>query len=375
MADADAVALARRLREIREGGLFGERVTQTALAKALGATGPLISSWERIDAPTTPPAERLRGYARFFATSRSLEGGRPRMLPDDQLTPPELTALGTLEQELLGLRAAALGQSVGSNLINQLRSSAGTAPLRFPLGQDITIVSAQLPANRLPSPGAPVGPDYVKSYQYADLDSLIELFGHIRAVNPDNQVNIRVPENLVDDDRSSHLVLLGGVDWNGLVGRMYREVGVPLRQLTRATDEDPGGFQVGREPPFKTLSPTLDDEGEFTDVGHFLQAPNPYNAERTLTMFNASYALGAYGMVRALTDARLRDRNAGYLATRFAESKVSSILCHVQIIAGGIRVPDWEVPETRLHEWPEALNDGTAAPGHSGIGGPSSTIA
>jgi transcriptional regulator with XRE-family HTH domain len=353
-ADVDAVALARRLRELREGGLFGARVTQSALAKALGATGQLISSWERIEAPTTPPAERLRGYARFFATPHSLDGGHPRLLADDELGTTDLTLLTTLENELLGMRAAALGLAANSHLINQLRASAGTAPLRFPPGEDITIVSAQLPADRWPVPTRPVDPDYVESYQYADLDSLIELFGHIRAVNPVNQVSIRVPEKLLDDDRSGHLVLLGGVDWNGLVSRMYRRVGVPLRQRSRATDADPGGFEIGVEPPFEVLAPTLEEEDEFTDVGHFLQAPNPYNTKRTLTIFNASYALGVYGMVRALTDARLRDRNAAYLATRFAQSNVSSILCHVQIIAGGIRVPDWDLPETRLHEWPEA---------------------
>ncbi|WP_433728521.1 helix-turn-helix domain-containing protein [Actinoplanes sp. CA-051413] len=350
----DADALARRLRELRESGLFGTRVTQRGLATALGATGQLISSWERIDAPTTPPAERLQGYARFFATPRSLEDGHPRLLTDQELSAQDLARLEALENELLGMRAAALGQAGSSHLVNQLRSSAGTAPLRFPPGEDITIVSAQLPADRWPTQITPIDPDYVESYQYADLDSLIELFGHIRAVNPDNQVSIRVPEKLVDDDRSGHLVLLGGVDWNGLVSRMYRRVGVPLRQLSRATDADPGGFQLGEGPSSEILTPTLEEEDEFTDIGHFLQAPNPYNTKRSLTIFNASYALGVYGMVRALTDVRLRDRNAGYLATRFAESNVSSILCYVQIIAGGIRVPDWNSPESLLHEWPEA---------------------
>jgi hypothetical protein len=242
-----------------------------------------------------------------------------------------------------------------SSWVNRLRSSPGTAPLRFPPGEDITILSALLPPDRRPAGPPPEGadPDHVESYQYADIDSLIELHGHIRAVNPDNHVKLRVPgPELTDDDRSSHLVLLGGVDWNGMVQTMYQEVGVPIRQRGRLEDTDSGAFEVGAGPRFKVLAPTPGNPGNLTDVGHFLRAPNPYLTTRKLLIFNASYALGVYGMVRALTDARVRDRNAGYLARTFAQSDTASILCHVQIIPGGIRVPDWEASGT-LHTWPE----------------------
>jgi len=46
------------------------------------------------------------------------------------------------------------------------------------------------------------------------LDALFELHGHIRATNPLNDVMLRSAAELVPDDYSSHLVVLGGVDWN-----------------------------------------------------------------------------------------------------------------------------------------------------------------
>src|SRR2546421_4664027 len=82
----------------------------------------------------------------------------------------------------------------------------------FPDQRPVTIVCARLPKRlRDQMPYAdPRDPDYVRSYTYADLDSLIELYGHVRAVNPDSQVGIRTADALESDDHTSHLVLLGG---------------------------------------------------------------------------------------------------------------------------------------------------------------------
>jgi hypothetical protein len=261
-----------------------------------------------------------------------------------------------LESELLDMRSAALGlPTEPGKHTNRLRGSVGANPWRFPVDEDITIVSAKLPQEllaKVPSSDR-FDPDYVESYRYADLDSMIELHGHIRAINPDNLVRLKIPEELADDDRSTHLVLLGGVDWNPMTGAIMRRVGVPIRQAERARQEDRGAFEViGADLVFV---PQLDDSGALVDdVAHFLRAPNPFNRGRTVTICNALYGLGVYGVVRALTDARFRDRNAEYLAQRFKDRETFSILCHVPILAGGITVPDWTEAGNRLHEWPEA---------------------
>jgi hypothetical protein len=333
-------------------------VKQSQIAVALKASVPLISSWERSDKPTTPPEGRIRDYARFFATQRSLDAGHPRLLADDDLTPEEQDRRSALEAGLLGLRVAALGlvPATGNDeFTNRLRASAGAAPWRFPAGDPVTIVPAKLPEKllaRVPS-SDPDDPDYVKSYRYGDLDSILELHGHLRAVNPDSLVKMKLADELQDDDRSGHLVLLGGVDWNDMTRAIVGQLGVPIEQVGRGDPSESGGFAVTGTP--MVFKPSFSQRGVLTgDIAYFVRAPNPYNTERTLTICNAQYALGVYGVVRALTAAQFRDRNAVYLARRFAGSDVMSILCHVRIVAGAITVPDWTLPDNRLHEWPEA---------------------
>jgi hypothetical protein len=63
------------------------------------------------------------------------------------------------------------------------------------------------------------------------------------------------------------------------------------------------------------------------------------------------YSSGSYGAVRALTDARFRDRNADYLQRRFGDDESYCILFRVMVQQGAALTPDWTVPEHRLFEW------------------------
>jgi hypothetical protein len=90
------------------------------------------------------------------------------------------------------------------------------------------------------------------------------------------------------------------------------------------------------------------------DVAHVFRAPNPYNWRRTVTIFNGMFGRGTYGAVRSFTDARFRDRNAEYVDARFPDGETFSILARVRIVMGEVLTPDLTLPETRLHEWPEA---------------------
>src|ERR1700758_1782697 len=81
--------LARRLRDLREHQ-WPERLTQAALAGAFGDVATAtVSSWENTAAPKLPPAERLKAYAQFFATRRSIEGDAPALLPVDTFSEEE----------------------------------------------------------------------------------------------------------------------------------------------------------------------------------------------------------------------------------------------------------------------------------------------
>ena len=109
-ASPEATRLARRLRHLREQHWPDARLTQKILAAAFSAEEALaaatVSSWESNSAPKLPPRRRLRAYARFFATQRSVEMP-PTLLPFEVLTPDEQAVCMKLEAELLKLRSLA----------------------------------------------------------------------------------------------------------------------------------------------------------------------------------------------------------------------------------------------------------------------------
>jgi transcriptional regulator with XRE-family HTH domain len=347
--------LARRLRSLRIEGLAGERITQNDLAEALGVSPPSISSWENRRNPVVPPADRLEAYARFFATEKTVAKRPFRLVSNPALTEEEQRRHDALFQELISLRDGAEGQQPALVDADPL----ATNYWRFQPEQDITIVSSALPPDYLATMPYtdPSAPDYVDLYRFADLDALFELFGHIRAANPLNHVHVRTPQEVKADDFTSHLVLLGGVDWNTITREFLHRLDLPVRQLPRESEEVPGGFEV-READETTLFPPRvravgGRETLLEDVAHFYRAPSPLNDKRTVTICNGNYQRGTLGVVRALTDERFRDRNGDYLRARFAPDASFSILSRVKVVLGEVVTPDWTSPDDVLHEWTE----------------------
>lgn len=347
--------LASRLRELRTNGWPGVQVTQGHLAAAFGVSVPSISSWENGD--TTPPAHRLDAYARFFATRRSMEGG-PHLLDLAALDEDELAAHDRLVEEL-SRRRAGPGGSERPDGATARTAPPGESYWHFSDGAPVTIVCAQFPerVHGNESYTRPDSPDFVELSNYADIDALIEAFGHIRAANPTSLVTFRLAPNVNREHLTTHLVLLGGVDWNKWTREVLGTLNVPVTQTTRPTEREKGRFVIGGDDT-RVFEPTLQvTDGEQTlleDIAHFVRGPNPYNQRRTVTLCNGMYARGVYGAVRALTDAGFRDRNARYIRSRFAPGDTFSILARVRVVAGEVLTPDWTLPGTVLHEWPEA---------------------
>jgi hypothetical protein len=340
---------------LREETWPGRIVTQAQLAEAFSrersASVPLISSWESTTSPRTPPANRLEQYARFFATPRSIEGNGHRLLPLAELTAAERA---DYDQQLASLTALRPGQRVAHPVAATAEPSRGL--WQFPDPYDILIVCARLPRDLMHSMGSytdPNDPDYVDMYTYADPDALIELFGHIRAYNSVSHVDFKRADELTRDDYTKHLVLLGGVDWNTVTRRLLPRVDVPMKQITRPSTEEHGGFEV-TENGTRLYSPTVQAGRLVEDVAHFYRGQNPFNMERTVTICNGMYGRGTYGAVRALTDDKFRERNDDYAREQIEQRGAYSLLMRVEVMDGEVLTPDWTVAETRLHEWPEA---------------------
>src|ERR687884_833825 len=137
-------ALAQRLRELRTQWP-PMVVTQRQLADALGVSVPLISSWESTTTPAVPSEGWLQAYARFFASQRSMEGQRPRLLELRELTDEEEQARRALVDELVELREAA------ARPVSE-RAQTGALGGRFyyfPDGQPVRIIYTKLPDHEL----------------------------------------------------------------------------------------------------------------------------------------------------------------------------------------------------------------------------------
>jgi transcriptional regulator with XRE-family HTH domain len=353
--------LARRLRALREETWPGRKITQPQLARALGGVSvPLISSYESQTKPRIPPLSRLNDYAALFGTPRSFVEEPGHLISPQDMTDEELQAMKELQQDLLALRNGAMRAGAATQQHEQpdeISVSLSSGPWRFDDGKDITIVCAQWPKAMLEKiPYTNVDdPDYIELLTYSELDSLVALYGHLRAANPTNQVNFRTANKLTHDDYTSHLVALGGIDWNTVTSSALRRLELPVRQIADWDTDGGQYFEVKESGTTTKHKPVLEESGGQPvlreDVALFARAINPFNRKRTITICNGMYGRGTYGVVRALIDINFRDRNSEYLQSRFGGSDSYCILTRVPIVNGATLTPDWTLDEYKLFEW------------------------
>jgi hypothetical protein len=339
--------LAWRLRDLREHQ-WPERLTQAALAHAFGdVAAATVSSWENTVAPKLAPLERLKAYAQFFATHRSIEGDTPLLLPVDTFSQEEKATYKALEDELLALHDEAR---------KPVRETQETAQRswHFPGTGPLTIVCAQLPVDKTGTFADPADPNYTELQSFADLDALMELFGHVRAENPHMQISFKAAPNVVADDLSGHLVLLGGIVWNEVTQRLSEMMPVlPVRQIQDDAVETGEIFTV--DDGKRKFLPKWRDEAHkilIEDAGLLVRAPNPLNTSRALVICNGIHSRGVLGAVRSLTDVRLRESNEQYIAENFAGSDSYAILMRVPVIQGMALTPDLNAAGSVLYQWP-----------------------
>ncbi|WP_328332951.1 hypothetical protein OHA70_15305 [Kribbella sp. NBC_00382] len=347
---SEAVRLARRLRGLRDSHDAG--LTQSQLAKALSHENRVavatISSWESMTNPKLPPAERLRSYALFFSTDRTNADGTPKMASERELTTRERERFDELHEELVGLRDAAArlqGTTAGT--------SSGSYTWDFDNGP-ITIICPEAPAEERPDLADEKDPNYTRMYRYADLDALMELWGHLRASNPELQISHRLPSEVKADDMSGHLVLLGGIGWNHVTRRLLKTLReMPISQF-EVSDLKTGEIFKASGAGGKEFRPVFEDGDDgpelIEDVALLTRLRNPFNSNRTITICNGIHSRGVLGAVRALTDTAVRERNEAYLSQHFPDG-LFAMLLRVPVVNGEAISPDLEIPENRLYQW------------------------
>ena len=347
-----ALELARRLRQLRLEEWPESRLTQGTLAKAIGGHDSLssatVASWENRSAPKVPPRDRVLAYAQFFATRRSLTP-EPHLVRVDELTEDELAAYEDLRAELLELHAAVRGTPEAQPVARRSWLFTDTGPL--------TLVCAQLPRAQAGPLADPDHLNYTELLSYADITSMVELHGHIRAENPEMDVFFKSSPEVKADDLSGHVVIMGGIGWNEVTRRILELTRIPVMQ-----EEDPAiksgeVFVANIAGKVNKYLPRLSGESEdgpaklLEDVGLLVRMPNPMNSNRTLTMCNGIHSRGVYGSVRSLTDKRLRESNERYISQHFPDNQEFGILMRVQVIEGRAMTPDFSIAGTVLYQW------------------------
>jgi hypothetical protein len=341
--------LAQRLRSLRRNQWPDVRVTQAALAEAFSSEANLaavtVSSWESLTSPKLPPRDRISAYARFFATRRSVEDKPYKLLPMDSLSEQERANYEELSGELLALHNAGRRRAPGV-IITARRS------WNFPDAGPATLICTQFAMDKRSEIADPCDVNFSELLSYADLDALVELHGHIRAENPTMDVFYKAAQNVLADDLSGHVILLGGVAWNNITKRLAGMIDMPVKQVTDPSLTSGEIFVVSTEGRDHKFFPRL-EEGQhlMEDVGLLARVPNPLNSNRTLTICNGVHSRGVLGAVRSLTDVRLRESNEGYISENFQSSGAYGILMRVQVIQGKAMTPDFMIPDTVLYKW------------------------
>jgi hypothetical protein len=342
----DALRLANRLRELRERE-FG-RLTQSQLGKAFGTPDePLspaaISMWENPSSGRLPPSPRLEAYALLFCTPRSFEAG-VHMLSVDELTQQEQDRREELREELLALRDRAEAREGAPS------PSQAQAMWHFPDGAPVTLVCDRLPEHLRPPQADPRDHNYVRLSALADLDTLVDVHGAVKAYNPTSQVVVTAAEDLTPRDVANHLVLIGGRVWETVTPWFSRIFPIPIDPKD---PYDRGAIVVhdpeGAELEFKY---TLEGGELVEDVGLFARGENPAAPLRTLTICSGVTTRGVRGAARCFIDPEMQGRNEQYLIPRFPAGSTYCIVMRVPVAANKDPLtPDLAVARNRLFEW------------------------
>lgn len=228
---------------------------------------------------------------------------------------------------------------------------------RFPPDEPVVITCARIPesgVNNLWSRD-PRNPDYVDLLSYADPDALVHLYGHIRALNPDHDVKFATTSELQPADYASHLVVIGGSDFNVLTRDMFSALHLPVKMSPRDPETDWLGVEVVDGEGTQLFSPVLgDDYGAcilHEDVILFFRGVNPADRRRTITICAGGYARGTLAAARCLTDPVLGPANQAYLRHKVGANLHFGFVARAFVIDRMVAPPDLADPGHRLYEW------------------------
>jgi transcriptional regulator with XRE-family HTH domain len=350
VADSDqpsipARRLAERLRDLRER----EHLTQKQLARILGGSEALsiatISLWEKPGSDRLPPAQRLDAYSRLFCTSRSFEGDAARLLRSSELTEQERERATELYQELIALRDRAQSTNVPEPV-----KAKRSAIWHFPDLIAVSIVCSD--AVEPPMYAQRPHLNYARYARYADLDSLVDVFGQVKADNPERMVRILPTARLAQDFALNHLILIGGAA-SDAASLFAQDIPLPFPEEIPDTDPVTHLFKctVGDETREFRSAWAREEKALVQDVGLIARSPHPIIPGGTVTLLSGITSRGVHGAALCFIDSHVRDTNERYLESAFGNVESFCILMNIPVQNELALPPNLWREGTRLYEW------------------------
>jgi transcriptional regulator with XRE-family HTH domain len=332
--------LAERLRDLREQ----ERLTQKQLAGVLGGSDATISLWEKPGSDRLPPAPRLAAYARLFCTSRSFAGDRPRLLGSGELTEQEHERESELYDELIALRERAQSTNEPATAEGQR-----SAIWHFPDPIAVSIVCSDAVD---PPPYAQHGHlNYSRYAKYADLDALVEVFGQVKADNPERMIRILPTARLAQDFALNHLILIGGAA-SDAASLFAQNIPLPTPEEIPGTDPVTHFFKCTVGDETQEFRSTWGEDGSLVqDVGLIARSPHPIIPGATVTLLSGITSRGVHGAALCFIDSHLRDANERYLENAFGNVESFCILMNIPVQNDVALPPNLWRENISLYEW------------------------
>jgi hypothetical protein len=292
-----------------------------------------------------------------FCTSRSFDGDRPRLLRSDELTEQERERATELYDELIALRERAQSTNVPA-----LAKAQRSAIWHFPDPIAVSIVCSDAVD---PPPYAQHGHlNYSRYAKYADLDAMVEVFGQVKADNPERMIRILPTVALGQDFALNHLIIIGGAA-SGAASLFAQDIPLPTPEEIPGTDPVTHLFECTLGEETRKFRSAWDEEGALVqDVGLIARSPHPIIPGGTVTLLSGITSRGVHGTALCFIDSHVRDTNEGYLQSAFGNVESFCILMNIPVQNDVALPPNLWRENTSLYEW----SAGTGARWGNGAG-------
>lgn len=359
VADSDYLSiparrLSERLRDLREREF--EPLTQKQLARVLAGREPLssptVSLWEKADSDRLPPAARLAAYARLFCTSRSFASAEPCLLSDDELTERERAREAELYGELMALREQA--QSTEAAAASPVRTVLERRDSLWHLPGQAAISIICSDAADPPAYADPSHLNYSRYARYADLDAVVEVYGQVKADNPETpMIRLLSPHELVRDFALNHLVVVGGAAVYDVANYFAQGIPLPEAESIPGTGTHLFRCRVGSEE--KIFTSSRDDDGVLTeDIGMIARGRHPNVPDRTVIVLSGITSRGVHGAALGFINRHVKTGNEGYIREAFGHADAFCMMVRVPVWENVALPPNLWRPDARLYEWSSA---------------------